>query len=144
MIPYPFRGAYVASKFALEGLFSTLRLELAATDIKLSLIEPGPIASRIRENSLIAMQKYIDVNSSFHRDAYQRVLTRLQKSGPVMKSTQQPEAVLERVVHCLESKRPQIRYYVTTPTYLIGILRRILPYRLLDSILIKSSSSGKR
>ena len=144
MIPYPFRGAYVASKFALEGLFSTLRLELAATDIKLSLIEPGPIVSRFRENSLIAMQKYIDVNSSFHRDAYQRVLTRLQKSGPVMKSTQQPEAVLERVVHCLESKRPQIRYYVTTPTYLIGILRRILPYRLLDSILIKSSSSGKR
>ena len=144
MIPYQFRGAYVASKFALEGLFSTLRLELSDTNIKVCLIEPGPIVSRIRENSLLAMQQHIDIENSFHRSAYQRVLTRLRKSGPVMKSTQEPEEVLKRVVHSLESKRPKVRYYVTTPTYLIGILRRILPYRILDWILISSSSSGKR
>lgn len=144
MIPFKFRGAYVASKFALEGLFSTLRLELADTEIKVCLIEPGPIVSRIRENSLLAMRKHIDMDSSIHREAYQRVLKRLQHSGPVMKSTLGPDAVLKRVIHSLESKRPQVRYYVTTPTYFVGILRRILPYRLLDMILIKSSSSGKR
>lgn len=144
MIPFKFRGAYVASKFALEGLFSTLRLELADTEIKVCLIEPGPIVSRIRENSLLAMRKHIDMDSSIHREAYQRVLKRLQHSGPVMKSTLGPDTVLKRVIHSLESKRPQVRYYVTTPTYFVGILRRILPYRLLDMILIKSSSSGKR
>ncbi len=144
MIPFKFRGAYVASKFALEGLSSTLRVELADTSIHVCLIEPGPITSRIRENSLLALEKYVDTDNSVHRDAYHHVLERLRKPGAVMKSTLPPEAVLKRVIHALESRKPKIRYYVTTPTYVAGILRRILPYRMLDRVLIRSSSGGKR
>ncbi len=144
MIPFKYRGAYVASKFALEGLSSTLRVELADTPIHVCLIEPGPITSKIRENSLLALKKYIDTDSSVHTDAYQQVLKRLQKPGAAMKSTLPPEAVLKRVIHALESRKPKIRYYVTTPTYVVGFLRRILSYRALDRILIKSSSGGKR
>ena len=144
MIPFQFRGAYVASKFALEGLSSTLRLELANTGIHVCLIEPGPIVSKIRENSLIALKKYINIDNSIHQKAYTQVLERLKTKGPVMKSTLPPEAVLKRVIHALESPRPKIRYYVTTPTYLMGFLRRILPYRTLDRLLLRSSSGGKR
>jgi len=144
MIPFQYRGAYVASKFAIEGLFSTLRLELVDTPIHVCLIEPGPIVSHIRQNSLKAMNQYIPIKNSVHRQAYENVLSRLETKGPVMKSTLPPEAVLKRVIHCLESRKPKIRYYVTTPTYIIGFLRRILPYRLLDKLLSTSSSSGKR
>jgi NAD(P)-dependent dehydrogenase (short-subunit alcohol dehydrogenase family) len=144
MIPFKFRGAYVASKFALEGLTSTLRVELADTSIYVSLIEPGPISSKIRENSLLMLKKYIDIDNSVHHQAYQHVLKRLQKPGAAMKSTLPPEAVLKRVIHALENRKPKIRYYVTTPTYVVGFLRRILPYRTLDRILIRSSSGGKR
>ena len=144
MIPLKFRGAYVASKFALEGLSSTLRVELADTDIKVCLIEPGPIVSKIRENSLIAFEKYIDQNNSAFKEQYVNLTGRLTTKGVVMKSTLPPEAVLKRVIHALESKRPQIRYYVTTPTYVVGFLRRILPYWLMDRVLIGSSKGGKR
>ncbi len=144
MIPFQYRGAYVASKFAIEGLFSTLRLELTDTPIHICLIEPGPIVSHIRQNSLKALKKYINIENSVHQQAYENVLNRLQTEGPVMKSTLPPEAVLKRVIHCLESRKPKIRYYVTTPTYIIGFLRRILPYALLDKLLTKGASSGKR
>lgn len=143
MIPLKFRGAYVASKFALEGLSSTMRHELADTNIKVSLIEPGPIISHIRENSLIAFKRFIDWENSAHRSEYKNVLLRLETEGPAMKGTLPPEAVLKRVIHALESKRPQIRYYVTAPTYIVGFLRRVLPYRWLDILLIGSSKGGK-
>ena len=144
MIPLKFRGAYVASKFALEGLSSTMRVELADTAIKVCLIEPGPITSKIRENSMRAFEKYIDQENSAFKQQYKNLTGRLTKKGPVMKSTLPPEAVLKRVIHALESKRPQIRYYVTTPTYVVGFLRRVLPYWLMDRILIGSSKGGKR
>jgi len=144
MIPFRLRGAYVATKFALEGLASTQRIELADTNIKISLIEPGPIVSHIRENSLIAFEKFIDYKHGAFSTEYQHVLKRLKTEGPVMKSTLPPEAVLKRVIHALESPKPKIRYYITTPTYWIGFLRRILPYRLMDALLIKSSGGGKR
>ena len=143
MIPLKFRGAYVASKFALEGLTGTLRHELADTNIEVSLIEPGPIVSHIRENSLIAFKRYIDRENSAHKNEYKNVLKRLETEGPVMKGTLPPEAVLKRVIHALESKRPQICYYVTTPTYIVGFLRRVLPHRWLDRILVGSSKEGK-
>jgi len=136
-----FRGSYNASKYAIEGLSDTLRLELAGTNIHVSLIEPGPIASQFRLNAVKALQKYIDIEHSFHRERYQRVLQRLNKPGPAVPFTLPPEAVLKRVIHALESGRPQPRYYVTFPTYLFGFLKRILSTRALDFILGKSSNN---
>lgn len=132
-----YRGAYNASKYALEGMSDTLRLELAGSNIFVSLIEPGPIESRFRANAWKAFQKYIDKENSFHRDKYRAMETRLQKEGPVVPFTLPPSAVLDKVVHALESKRPRNHYPVTVPAHLFAWLRRLLPSRLLDRILIK-------
>ncbi|MGD8933162.1 MAG: SDR family oxidoreductase [Gammaproteobacteria bacterium] len=134
-VAMPFRGAYNASKFAIEGLSDTLRLELNGTGIHVSLIEPGPILSRFRANALTALQKYIDVEHSVHRERYQRVLQRLNKEGPAVPFTLPPEAVLKKVIHALESSSPRARYYVTFPTYLFGYLKRLLPTSMLDKLL---------
>jgi len=132
-----YRGAYNASKYALEGLSDTLRLELVGTDIHVSLIEPGPVTSRFRENAFRAYQENIDPDSSAHRDRYLAMEARLQTKGPVVPFTLPPEAVLKKVIHALESPRPRARYYVTFPTYLFGTLKRLLSTRLLDKMLNK-------
>jgi len=132
-----YRGAYNASKYALEGLSDTLRLELMDTNIHVSLVEPGPITSRFRENAFRAYQANIKADSSVHRDKYQAMETRLKKEGPAARFTLPPEAVLKKVVHALESRRPRARYYVTFPTYLFGFLKRVLSTRGLDRLLNK-------
>ncbi|MBP1151719.1 NAD(P)-dependent dehydrogenase (short-subunit alcohol dehydrogenase family) [Methylocaldum sp. RMAD-M] len=130
-----YRGAYNSSKYALEGLSDTLRLELAGTGIFVSLVEPGPIVSRFRDNALAMYKKNIDSARSVHREKYLAMESRLAKEGPAVPFTLGPEAVLKAVIHALEAKRPKARYYVTFPTYLFGFLKRILPDRSLDWVL---------
>jgi len=139
LVSFPYRGAYNASKYALEGLTDTLRLELAGTHIHASLIEPGPIESRFRANAFKAYERNIDRDNSPHRDRYLTMEKRLSKEGPAVPFTLPPESVLKKVIHALESPRPRVRYYVTFPTHLFGTLRRLLPSRLLDWILIKAA-----
>ncbi|HEC18140.1 MAG TPA: SDR family oxidoreductase [Gammaproteobacteria bacterium] len=139
LICLPYRGAYNASKFALEAISDTLRMELRGTGIHVSLIEPGPIASRFRENAFAAYRQHIDPQHSAYREIYQRMERRLQKKGPSAPFTLRPEAVLKKVIHALESPRPRPRYYVTFPTYLFGTLRRLCSSRGLERILLKVS-----
>lgn len=134
LVALRYRGAYTASKFALEGLSDTLRMELHGSGVHVSLIEPGPIDSRFRANSLIMAQKNIDMENSVHRENYRLAVDRLQKEGPAVPFTLPPEAVLKRVIHALESRRPRARYYVTFPTYLLGTLKRLLSSAALDRI----------
>lgn len=129
-----YRGAYNASKFALEGLVDTLRLELINTNIHLSLIEPGPITSDFRKNAFAMYQKNINPEQSFHNETYKAMEARLQKQGAAAPFTLPAEAVAEKVLHALQAKHPKPRYYVTFPTYLFGFLKRILPSSWLDSI----------
>ena len=129
------RGAYNASKFAIEGFSDTMRLELAGTDIHVSLIEPGPIQSEFRSNAYRAFQQHIVVDNSVHRERYQKMIQRFETSGNLQPFTLTPEAVLKRVVHALESKRPRIRYPVTFPTYLFAWSKRFLSDRMLDRVL---------
>jgi NAD(P)-dependent dehydrogenase (short-subunit alcohol dehydrogenase family) len=140
----PFRGAYVASKFALEGLSDTLRMELKGSGIAVSLIEPGPIESRFRANAQAAFTRFIPIETSIHAAAYQKQLARLNKPGPAAPFTLPPEAVLKRVIHALESPRPKARYPVTVPAYLFATLRRLLPTRAMDWVLLKASGGGRR
>jgi NAD(P)-dependent dehydrogenase (short-subunit alcohol dehydrogenase family) len=142
LVTLPYRGAYVASKFALEGLTDTLRLELAGTGIHVSLIEPGPIESRFRANAHEQLRRHIDTRSSPHREAYAAAERRLQKPGAAQPFTLPPEAVLKRLIHALESPRPKPRYYVTFPTHLLGALRRLLSTRGLDAVLQLVSRGG--
>jgi len=128
----PLRGAYNASKFAIEGLSDTLRQELHGSNIHVSLIEPGPIRSRFRANAVKHFLENIDIEASPFREQYQKTLQRLQTRGAVIPFTLPPEAVLKKVIHALESRRPKPRYYVTFPTYLFGTLRRFLSTRAMD------------
>lgn len=144
LVAMPFRGAYNASKYAIEGLSDTLRLELNNTDIHISLIEPGPITSQFRANAAEALHQHVDIENSVHRAKYLGVLERLNKQGPSVPFTLPPEAVLKRVIFALESKKPQPRYFVTFPTYLFAFLKRVLSHRQLDYWLAKAGNDGKQ
>jgi len=138
LVAMKYRGAYNASKFAIEGLTDTLRLELLDSPIKVSLIEPGPIVSQFRANALSAFQANIDIDNSIHREDYQQQISRLGKKDVSSQFTLGPEAVTKALIHAIESNNPKVRYYVTFPTYLFALLKRILPFRVLDKILAKS------
>ena len=144
LVAFPYRGAYVASKFALEGLADTLRLELIGTGIHVCLIEPGPILSRFRDNAHAAYRRHIRAEASPHREKYAALEARLLKEGPAAPFTLPPEAVLKRVIHALESPRPKTRYPVTVPTCLFAALRRLLPTRALDAVLRRAGGEGRR
>ncbi|PSV29817.1 MULTISPECIES: SDR family oxidoreductase [unclassified Photobacterium] len=139
LVAMKYRGAYNASKFAIEGYTDTLRLELDNTPISISLIEPGPIESQFRANAKRMFERHIDMNNSRHYDNYQDTLSRLGKEKVTNKFTLNPDAVLRPLLDIINSSRPKSRYYVTQPTYIFGFLRRILPTRFLDKLLIKSN-----
>lgn len=136
LVALPFRGAYVSSKFALEGLTDTLRMELRGTGIHVSIIEPGPIISHFRANALLAFKRHIDIKMSAHRDHYQQELERLQKQGSAAPFTLPPEAVVDKLIKALESRNPKPRYYVTLPTFFLAIFKRILSTRQIDRLLL--------
>jgi len=142
LVCLPYRGAYNASKHALEALSDTLRLELAGTGIHVSLVEPGPVSSRFRENAYRAFREHIDPSRSAHAQAYDKEVARLRSNRPVP-GTLPPEAVLEAVIHCLESGRPRIRYVVTRPAKILSLLKRILSDRMLDRLLLRVSGHAR-
>ena len=135
-----FRGAYVSTKFALEGLTDVLRLEMHSQPIDVILIEPGPITTKIRVNAQPHFEKWIDWENSALRKLYEFGLRpRLyDTSGEPDKFELPPSAVTKKLIHALESKRPKPRYYVTVPTYLSGLMRRILTTRAFDRILVRN------
>ncbi|GAB6140098.1 SDR family oxidoreductase [Methylosoma difficile] len=134
LVAMTYRGAYNASKFALEGLADTLRLELHNTGIHICLVEPGPILSDFRKNAMAQYAKNIDASRSFHKETYQAMEARLQKEGPAAPFTLPATAVAEKVIHAVEARKPKSRYYVTFPTYLFAYLKRILPTSWLDAL----------
>ncbi len=138
LVALSWRGAYVATKFAMEGLTDVLRIEMRGTGIEVILIEPGPIATKIRENAIPQFEKWIDWENSARREDYARLRGRLYgpKTGKDAFELG-PEAVTAKLIQALESKRPKARYYVTTPTYLMGFARRVLPVRALDWLIAK-------
>jgi NAD(P)-dependent dehydrogenase (short-subunit alcohol dehydrogenase family) len=141
---FAYRGAYNAVKFALEGLTDTLRQELEGSGIHVALIEPGPILSRFRENCLPHFEKHIDWRNSVHRAQYEIQLQRLNNPGPAAPFTLPAEAVLEKVMHALENPFPRLRYQVTVPATTLWWLKRFLPIRAMDWVLLRASGGGKR
>ncbi len=141
---FAYRGAYNAVKFAVEGLTDTLRQELSGTGIRVILIEPGPIVSRFRENCLPHFEKHIDWRNSVHRARYEGQLARLRTPGPAAPFTLGPEAVVDKLLHALESPFPQARYPVTVPAVAFGWLKRFLSTRMMDWVLMRASGGGKR
>ncbi len=136
LVSFPWRGAYVATKYAIEGLTDTLRVELFDTDIKVALIEPGPVTSKFRENAIPHFERYIDWQNSPFRPLYEKkLLKRLYESSGPDQFELPASAVTAKLIHACEAPRPRARYYVTTPTHIAGFLRRILTTRAIDRIL---------
>jgi NAD(P)-dependent dehydrogenase (short-subunit alcohol dehydrogenase family) len=139
-VTMPWRGAYNASKHALEGLTSTLRIEMRGSGIHICLIEPGPVTSRFRVNAVKHFERWIDWQVSPHADRYKTSLMKrlyAENKGPDPFELP-PEAVVKKLIHAVESPRPRPRYFVTVPTHLMGVLKRILPTRALDWVLTRA------
>lgn len=135
------RGAYVATKFAMEGLTDTMRLEMADTPIKVILIEPGPVTSRIRANAVPHFERWIDWENSARAEQYRSgLLQRLYGDATRAKDKFElpASAVTEKLIDALESRNPSPRYFVTKPTYFANVIRRFLPTRQADKLLSKS------
>jgi NAD(P)-dependent dehydrogenase (short-subunit alcohol dehydrogenase family) len=137
LVAAPYRGAYCASKFALEGLTDSLRLELADTPIEVSLIEPGPIRTNFVQSALENFRRTIDIERSAHAGIYRQRLAQMEAGGTDSFKLE-PVEVVYKLIHALEAKRPQRRYYVTTPTHVAVALRRVLPTSLLDRLAMRS------
>ncbi len=138
LVALRWRGAYVATKFALEGLTDTLRLEMRDTPIRVILIEPGPITSRIRENAVAHFERWIDWENSPRAGQYRaELLKRLYHGSGPDPFELPPQAVTRALIRALESRRPRPRYHVTVPTRLMGTARRLLPTRALDRLLAR-------
>lgn len=133
VVSLPFRGAYNASKHALEALSDTLRLELRGTGVHVSLIEPGPIESRFRENAMRRFEEHIRIEDSPHRERYRTVRERLHSDRPDP-FTLPPESVVKKTLLAMEQSRPRPRYLVTIPSHVLARLKRAIPDRLFDAL----------
>jgi NAD(P)-dependent dehydrogenase (short-subunit alcohol dehydrogenase family) len=132
-----FTSAYSASKFAVEGWSDALRLELRGTGITVSLLQPGPIRSRMLENARTRFMNTIDVRNSPFRTDYGRELSRLSGSSKRSAFKLGPEAMLAPLIHALESPAPRARYRVTIPTLVGAWLKRLLPTGMMDRVLLR-------
>ena len=128
------RGAYNASKYAIEGLTDTLRLELEGTEIYPVLLNTGPITSDFRKNAMQKLKEHVDIEHSRFKQKYLQSLSADKSKVPF---NEEADAVAEVVHQIIMAKRPKPRYYITKATYLLGYLKRVLSTTLLDKILLK-------
>ncbi|MFA0568669.1 SDR family oxidoreductase [Vibrio gallaecicus] len=134
-----YRGAYNASKFAIEGWTDTLRLELHSSNIHVSIIQPGPIETQFRANALLSFKRWITPSDSYHKAAYEQQLQRLSNTSSNNAFVLPPESCIKPVMHALTASKPKLRYRITTPTKVFSVLKRILPSRWLDPLLRKAA-----
>jgi len=132
-----YRGAYSASKFAIEALTDAMRLELLETNIKVSLIEPGPIKTKFVQRAIEAYQTNIDLENSFHANTYKDRIMAMKQGGKT-RFKLEPECVVAKLEHALNAKNPKSRYYVTVPTYVMAYAKGLLPTKLIDKIALKN------
>jgi NAD(P)-dependent dehydrogenase (short-subunit alcohol dehydrogenase family) len=132
------RGSYVATKFAVEGYSDALRLELRGLPIHVSLIQPGPIATRFNANALAQFRRWVDPATSARRDELQAIEARYAAGGPPNRFEKPPAAVTTALIHALESPYPRDRYKITTPTVLAAVLRRFAPRALMDAVMARN------
>ena len=139
IISMPFRGAYNASKYAVEAVSDTLRLELQSSGIKVITIEPGPIQSRFRDNCIDDSLKNIDIKKSYFRNQYERMMATFKQDKSESMFTRTTDAVIKKFIHAIESQHPKAKYPVTFPAYLMILLKRILSTRMLDWFFLRVS-----
>lgn len=138
LVPMRWRGAYISTKFALEGLTQTLRIEMRDTGIQVSLIQPGPVTSYIRKNSIPHFEKWIKWETSARKEQYENsLIARLYEDRGPDQFELPATAVSAKLLHAVTARRARPNYYVTFPTYLMSALKRLLPARLMDMIIAR-------
>jgi len=144
IITMPYYGAYNASKFALEGYSNTLRQELRGTNIHVSILNPGPIYSKLRDNAYQHWQTTLSqAHSHFHKAAYERIEKNyFHPTEADRRFTVTPDVLVKKLLHALEHPHPKAHYYIGRPAQLLAFLRRILPDSVLDWALVKTQNSG--
>jgi len=136
--PLKWRAAYVSTKHALEGLTNTMRVELRGTGIHLSILNTGPVTSGFRDNSAAQFDRWIDIDTSVHSEFYRNIFTKRRGPDSPPDFFELPaDAVVKKLIHALEARRPRRRYYITTPAYIAAGLTRILPEAAQDWIVSK-------
>jgi NAD(P)-dependent dehydrogenase (short-subunit alcohol dehydrogenase family) len=135
IVPYRWRGAYNASKFALEGLTLTMRMELEGSGIEVSLIEPGPITSRFTANAVTYIERFIDLKGSVHAKEYERQMRRLKGESAPARGKLEPDAVYAALKRALTAKKPKPHYIVTQPAKQGALLKKLLPAGLFYRII---------
>jgi len=128
------RGAYVMSKWAIEGYGDVLRLELKPYGFEVSIIEPGPVLTRFRANSLRALDRHVATEESVHSARYRVLRKKLMTEGPVAPFTASADQCVRHVVHAFSAKRPRARYRITVQTHVMAALKWLLPTRIMDAI----------
>ncbi|KGP63603.1 oxidoreductase [Legionella norrlandica] len=136
LISMPFRGAYNSSKYALEGMSDTLRLELSGSGIKVITIEPGPIRSQFRDNAVDFSLQQIEIEKSYFKSQYKAMLSSFKQKKESSFFTQDTGAVIKKLIHAIESKKPQPKYPVTTAAHFLIGLKRFLSTRFLDKVIL--------
>lgn len=134
IVSLPFRGAYNASKYAVEALSDTLRLELSNTPIKVSLIEPGPIESKFRQTCVDKALEAVDIDNSRFTKSYRKMIKAQENAKPIPFS-KHGDAVATKILKAINAKNPKPRYKVTLPSHLLSVLKRTLSSSQLDKIL---------
>ena len=135
IVPAPMRGAYNASKYAIEGLYLTMGMELEGSGVFLSLIETGPIPSKLAMNAIPYVDKYIDLENSFHADNYAKRMKQLRAGGTPAKDGNGAEPVYKQLKRALNDKQPRRHYFVRVHTHIAGLMKRFLPSGLLYKLL---------
>lgn len=139
LVSFPIRGAYNASKYAVEALSDALRVELKDTHIKVSLVEPGPITTKFGEN-VVKENLMANMDKSPNKERYQRIMINREnprKGFSIFSFSLPPEAVADKILHALTSEKPRRRYYVTLPTYFFAIIKRLCPAAVIDWLMWK-------
>jgi len=134
LISLKLRGSYNASKYAIEGLTDTLRLELLNTNIDVTLLNTGPVTSDFRKNAMEKLVQNVDMKNSRYKINYEKSLEAKKSEVPFNLEAIEVAKVVEKIIL---SKKVKPRYYITKATYLLGYLKRILSTNMLDKILIK-------
>jgi len=134
LVSLKLRGAYNASKYAVEGLADTLRLELEDTNIDITVLNTGPVTSDFRKNAIIKTKENIDIEHSRFQKIYSKNLSAKKSDVPFNLPA---IAVAKKVEKIIISKNIKPRYYITKATYILGFAKRILSTATLDKILLK-------
>ena len=144
LLANPFLAPYCASKFAMEAITDSLRVELRKWGMWVAIIEPGSIATPIWEK---AESQYADALAALPpggRELYGRDVEAFTKAFLKLGTRGlPPEAVADAALHALTAKKPKPRYVIGREAKAQLALSRILPVRAMDAVTSRVLQIGR-